>query len=80
MSPRLGITGRKVRPSGGMAARRKLLNINGVPGLNTSSKLDFITNRADELMKLKTEQDKVSFEHHYVYDEPKKILGNGAHG
>ena len=56
------------------------MNINGVPGLNTTNKLDFITNRADELMKLKTEQDKVSFEYHYVFDEPKKILGNGAHG
>lgn len=80
MSPRLGVTGRKARPSGGIAARRKLSNIVGVPGLNTKSKLEFITSKADELMKLKSEQEKVSFEYHYKFDYPKKILGQGANG
>ena len=55
LSPRLGVTGRIARPSGGMAARRKLMNLQSVPGLNATNKLDFISNRADELMKLKAE-------------------------
>lgn len=75
----MGLTGKKTRPSGGMAARRKLLNINSVPGLTCTSKLEFISNRADQLLKLKSEQDKKCFENFYCWDNPKKILGQGAH-
>ena len=34
---------------------------------------------ADDLFKLKNEQDPISFESHYYFDEPKKELGEGAH-
>ena len=62
-----------------MAARRKLLNIKSVPGLNSSSQLEFISNRADELLALKIEQDKKCFESFYYLDDPEKVLGQGAH-
>ena len=79
MSPRIGVTGRKARPTSSMAARRKMLNVMSVPGLNSMSKLEFITSRADELLRLKNEQEKISFEAQYKFDQPKKILGQGAH-
>lgn len=58
-----------------MAARRKLLNIKSVPGLNSTSKLEFIENRSEELMDLKKEEDKKSFENFYRLDQKEEILG-----
>lgn len=53
-SPRLGLTLKQPRKGGGMAARRKMLNLSGVPGLSSSaSKLDFINDKANQLVKLK---------------------------
>ena len=79
LNPRVGVTVKKPRPSGGLVARRKMLNIKGVPTLKSTSQLENISNMADDLFKLKNEQDPISFESHYYFDEPKKELGEGAH-
>lgn len=53
--PSLCLTGKKKRPQGGIAARRGLGKLKNVPGIESASKLDFISNRADQLMELKKE-------------------------
>ena len=63
-----------------MAARRGKLNLGGVPGLSSSGgKLDFIHGKANSLAQRKKEADATGFHSRYVFDEPRKVLGEGAH-
>lgn len=79
VSPRMGLTLKQKKAGGGMAARRAKMNLQGVPGLSTGSKLDFIHNKADELAAKIKEQAPTCFKSQYMFDDPPKVLGQGMH-
>ena len=61
LSPRVGLTLKQPKKGGGMAARRGKLNLSGVPGLTSASKLEFIHDKANELAARRQEQESKGF-------------------
>lgn len=61
-SPRVGLTLKQPKKGGGMAARRGKLNLSGVPGLGSASKLEFIHGKANELAARREEQESKGFD------------------